>query len=375
MESRDDYYRYIEYLQQQLLDRDWAAAFDSSTWKSWITKNRSRLREMAQQTLGSDGPSLVAHLERSAGLFMPKTRFEMPTTKAIFEPLFESISKVAAGIGLKPIRTVEIVTSTGSTASPDARPTTRDHALFIGLGTASFCNYWAKCITSIILAIPEVVGPKRISSVEEIENVFRKDPTGLILAARLSLYYAVFGTALGFGEVRQPESYLAYRLQLLHAMETFALAHEYAHFVAEERLPEFSGSLDQARSQNLEFFCDELGLTISREHGSVTNNYLSFTGIGALVSYRAIQMCESVRQSLLNSPLKSAPTVRQREHASSHPAPEERILAIKAQIYQKTASDQRDAVGAFVNEYDLILNSVATHVLDVINSAMDQNDV
>lgn len=373
MESRDDYYRYIEYLQQQLLDEDWAAAFDASTWKSWITKNRSRLQEMAQNTLGWDGPSLVAHLEQHVGSFTPTTRFEMPTTKAIFEPLFEDIKKVAASIGLKAIRTVEIVTSTGSTASPAARPTTGDHALFIGLGTSSFCNYWAKCISSIVLVIPEVVGLSRIGSVEEIEAVFRKDPTGLILAARLSLYYAAFGTTLGFGEVRQPKRYLAYRLQLLRAMETFAVAHEYAHFVADERLPEFSGSLDQSRSQQLEFFCDELGLAISREYGSITNNYLSFTGIGALVFFRAIQLCESVQQSLVNSPFKSPNTVRQTADASSHPAPEERILAIKAQMYQKTASDQRDDVEAFVEEYDLILRSVATHVLNVINSALDQN--
>jgi hypothetical protein len=42
-------------------------------------------------------------------------------------------------------------------------------------------------------------------------------------------------------------------------------------------------------------------------------------------------------------------------------------------MYQKTASDQRDDVEAFVEEYDLILRSVATHVLNVINSALDQN--
>lgn len=374
MERKDDYYRYIEYLQRQTLDQDWGPFFDASTWKSWVTNNRSRLQEMAQHTIGPDGPSLVEHLERSVGSFIARTRFEMPATGAIFEPLFEDIKKVAAGIGLKPIRTVEIMTSTASGASPAALPTHGEHVLFIGLGTSSFCNYWAKCVSSLVSAISEVLGFKRISSVEEIDQVFRTDATGLILAARLSLYYAVFGTTIGFGEVRQPKRHLGYRLQLLQAMEIFAVAHEYAHFVAEERLTQYSGALDPAHSQGLELFCDELGLVISRECGNLTNNYLSFTGIGALVFFRAIQLCESVRALVANSALDSASIAERRDDESSHPAPDERILAIKAQMYEKTAADQADQVKEFVEEYDRILGALETHVLAIISSVIDGKD-
>ncbi len=70
---------------------------------------------------------------------------------------------------------------------------------------------------------------------------------------------------IGFGEVQQPDTYSPYRLQLLHAMEVFAVAHEYAHFISEERIQQFTGSLELSQSQQLEFFCDELGLVISRE--------------------------------------------------------------------------------------------------------------
>jgi len=31
-------------------------------------------------------------------------------------------------------------------------------------------------------------------------------------------------------------------------MEVFAVAHEYAHFVSEERIPQFTGSLDPSHS-------------------------------------------------------------------------------------------------------------------------------
>ncbi len=85
--DRDDYYRYIEYLQQQTLDEDWRPAFDSSKWKDWVAKNRERLEKMSEFTVGADGLSLVAHFERSVQGFIPTTAFELPTTKAIFEPI------------------------------------------------------------------------------------------------------------------------------------------------------------------------------------------------------------------------------------------------------------------------------------------------
>jgi hypothetical protein len=109
--TEDDYYRYIEYLQRQTLDEDWSPAFDSSKWKSWIVKNRARLEKMAQCPLGADGPSLVADLERSVHEFKPTTAFEMPTTKAIFEPVLVEVTKAAATIGINPVRSIEIVTS------------------------------------------------------------------------------------------------------------------------------------------------------------------------------------------------------------------------------------------------------------------------
>jgi len=54
--NEDDYYRYIEYLQQQTLDEDWRPAFDSSKWMDWVAKNRERLEKMSQFTVGADGP-------------------------------------------------------------------------------------------------------------------------------------------------------------------------------------------------------------------------------------------------------------------------------------------------------------------------------
>lgn len=365
----DDYYRYIEYLQLQTLDEDWAPAFDSSTWKDWVAKNRERLEKSAEFTAGADGPSLVSDFERTTHGVKPTTRFELPTTKPIFEPILSDVRQTAAKLGIRPVRKIEVATSTDSCASPMSRPTSTDHLLFIGLGTSSFCNYWAKCIAAVNMAIAPAIGFRRVESAKDLDAVFRKDPSGILLAARLCMYYAVFGTTIGFGEVQQPEAYSPYRLQLLHAMEVFAVAHEYAHFVSEERIPQFTGSLDASQSRQLEFFCDELGLVISRECESGRNNYLLFAGIGGLVFFRAIQLCESVRELLVNSALKD---VRKKKISDSHPSPEERIIAIKSQVCTKTASDQQLEVKQFIDEYDTFLVGLTSAVSAAVSSACSQ---
>lgn len=152
-------------------------------------------------------------------------------------------------------------------------------------------------------------------------------------------------------------------------MEVFAVAHEYAHFVSEERIPRFTGSLDPSQSQQLESFCDEPGLVISRECESARNNFLLFAGIGALIFFRAIELCESVRELFVNTGLKG---VRQKKNSDSHPSPEERIIAIKLQACTKTAPDQQLEVKQFVDEYDSILVELASAVAAAVNSACSQ---
>jgi hypothetical protein len=370
MQLTDDDSRYIEYLQTQLLTDDWKEVFDASNWSSWAEENGDRLRKLAAHTFGSTGPSLTEYLERS-GQFTPATRYDLPSSSAIFEPILEEVTKAAGTIGLASARPVRIFTSTDISASPAARPTSADHLLFVGPGTSSFCNYWGKCVSAVTMALAPSIGFRRIEDARDLDPVFRWDPSGLILAVRLSLYYACFGTLLGFGEVEQPPIYVAYRAQLVQAMETFAIAHEYAHFVAEERLSDFSGFLAPAKNQELEFFCDELGLAISRECGDAEGNYLTFAGIGALVTFRVVRLCESVRSSLVASLPQLVKQKSQDGVESSHPTPEQRIEQMKLHLYDNTAEDQRLEVRQFVEEYDRILCRISDLTSNAISRSLD----
>ncbi len=367
MKLTDDDIRYIEYLQGQLLQDDWEPIFDAQKWKSWTADNVDRIRILAEHTLGSNPESLTEYLEFYSS-FEPRTKYEVPATKPIFEPILEEVQKAASEIGIKLTRPVVLFSSTDISATPAARPTSTEHLLFAGPGTYAFCNYWGKSLTAVTMALAPSIGFKRIETQDDLDAAFRMDPRGLILAARLALHYAAFGTLIGFGEVQQPAIYTAYRIQLVDAMETFAIAHEYAHFVAEENLVEFSGALEPARNQALELFCDQLGIAIGRECGNATDNYLKFAGIGALVSFRAIQLCESVRQFLFASIPELMKDKKLGGSSGSHPSPEERIENIKLYLYNHTAPDQRQELEQFVEEYDRILSRISAIVTMAVAS-------
>jgi hypothetical protein len=230
--------------------------------------------------------------------------------------------------------------------------------LFIGLGTSSFCNYWAKAFTALVRTVARARPRERVDSVEELKVIFTNDPDSFLLAARLAVRYAIAGTLLGFGEVRQPADYNSYRLQLLEAMETFVVAHEYSHFVAEERLPQLQG-------WELEFFCDELALQISRQCAS-QDDWLAFTGIGPLIFFRSMQLCQIVRDRMPKLEMPLPVPAKDSEMGSTHPLLEDRISAIKLTLISNTAADQRASVELFIEEYDLIASGLIKLVTDTI---------
>jgi hypothetical protein len=148
----DDLYRYIESLQRQLQTPGWEEFHSLSRMKTWFAENSIKFDgELEPQY--SDIGSPAAHLEKLLSEFEPRTRFDSPLTQATFGPLLAGITLAAERIGIKVSRTVHLATSTDVSASPAARPTEGPHYLFIGLGTSSFCNYWAKAFTAVIRAL------------------------------------------------------------------------------------------------------------------------------------------------------------------------------------------------------------------------------
>lgn len=302
--------------------------------------------------------------------FEPATRFDLPTTRLIFQPILDDVRTAADNLGIDPVRDVQLVTSTDITTSPAAMPTTGEHLLFIGLGTSSFCNYWSKVVTSVVTAIPFAHGLQKVAGTDDVRKILRFDPSGVALAGRLALHNAVYGTALGFGEVHVPN--LPYRVQLLHAMETFAVAHEYSHFVAEEQSRTSGSALEADENRELELFCDALAIEICRDCADRGENFLGFAGIGAFVLLWAVELCQSVRTVLLGAAFPISGSTRHEPEESTHPAPPARIAAIKTRTTESTADDQKQWVQNFFEEYARILETVGTTVVNAVRAAASQ---
>jgi hypothetical protein len=356
----DDLVAYVEFCQRQLLTPGAEDVFNAALATRALKSKADRVRGMSQEQTGdSDAFECLLAMHEN---FRPETQYEVPQTSAIFEPLFSEIRETAERCGIRPLRDVRIATSTEMSATPYARPSPNgEHLLFIGLGTSTFCNYWAKAYTALLHVLANSNPGGRCTGRKTLEDAFRKDPRPLSLMQKLAFYYAAHGSLIGFGEVRQPADHLGYRLQLLQAMELFVVAHEFSHFVVEERLPAWRGSLEAQEIHASELFCDELGFTLSRQARSASESFDAFTATGALVFLRAMELCLAVREFVTGRVGESG----------AHPDICTRVELLRHLVRTRTAPDQIDIAVAFFDEYDLIATSLRDLLLALMSGTQD----
>lgn len=367
--ENNDLHRYIEFLQRQLLTPGWEAFFDPHVMQAWLAKNAGAPNATFQQYGGATSP--VAHLEELVHKFQPTTAFDSPETQAIFAPILEKVKRAAEEINLRVHRPIQIVTSTNISPSPAVRPAGGPHFLFIGLGTSSFCNYWAKAFTAIVKVLEKRNPTRRFASAEEVESALRSDPSGVVFAAKLALAYGIYGSLIGFGQVNEPLEHWPYRAQLLDSMEVFVVGHEFAHLIADEQVPEFQGILDVKASRKLEYFCDQLAIQISKRYANHEDNFLSFAGLGAILLFRAMELSEYAleRISSIHGRSGLGNTLRYAEsQPSGYPSLTARIDRMKSLAVALTADDQRQGVADFIEEYDLIASYLVCTLKELLGT-------
>ncbi len=371
---KDDSTRYTAMLQESLLADGWENIFNHETFVRSSKLRRDRLEVLSAQNFGEASSDFVSEYLKFIEEFEPKTCYELPSTEGIFAALFNEVREAAQETGLAPIRSVELVTSTSINLTPFARPTSGVHQLFIGLGTALFCSYWAKVYSFMVIAISKTDSTlKKLNTPEELRRVISNYPNGLILACRLCLYYSMTGTLLGFGEVVQGKEYFAFRMTLLEAMEVFVLSHECAHFVAEERQLTFVDENGCESQIGLEYFCDLSGMQTSRQWATKHQNWLAFTGAGALVFLHSFALCRKSAEKLAELGLPVDTTLLRREE-DTHPELFDRINTLIKMIIDRTCAEEKDATESFLREYDLICTTMNSSVLEVLTESLSKAD-
>ena len=143
------------------------------------------------------------------------------------------------------------------------------------------------------------------------------------------------------------------RSWILDAIETFAIAHEYGHFVAghsDEPLNAESRLEDFVPRIAMELEADLLGQHLSILIGSKTQNPLLNNNIGAIV---LIHIGEYIRQarSILNSG-KSAP------ESDTHPAPDQRIRALQIGSAEDFCEQIPESVKVHQDHWNTFMNNI-----------------
>lgn len=361
MTDSSELFRYIEYLQKTLLSPEVEDAFNHEKHIEWFRSERGRKWFKESWYAGQYGGRLIGEYEEKFSTFVPETKYETLHTREIFEPILEEVKDLSARSGDGLSFDLSLATSTSSSPGAFARPSSEHHLLFIGPGTYSFCNYWAKAYTYIVTAISGGAGRQRMEQ-DYVAACISANPNIIELPTKLAFYQAVKGTLLGFGEVPEPRERFLYRVQLLKAMEVFVVGHEYGHFLAEEREPTFQGQLDQARGLELEDFCDRYGASICHRLGAEHQNWLAYTGAGPILLFRGMRLGQIAAEALSGEECKMS---------DDHPPIQDRIQALRHQVIIGTPSDQQQEVKEFLDEFDVICDAVEASVQEICQRTVE----
>ena len=343
-QSDDD--RYVQHLQEQLMAHDgWGPMLDALR------------REPAPTPPDHTRSSELEDMTRRWNEFKPTTVHDLPSTHAIFQPILNDITLAASELGIPAVAEIRLVTATDMAAGPTARPAAGLHYLFAGPGTSSFCNYWAKVIAWHIDALRRAIGTRPMVNRIDTRAALELDSGSLRTALGLAIDYAKHGSTVGHGVVEIPQPANGLRLELLTSMETFVLAHEYSHFVAEEHGLGVTG-------HELELFCDQLGLQIARNAPSQRDNWSNFAGAGAVLFFAAAGFCSRLEALWLGDPITGD---------SSHPSLAERVNAVATNAIGQTDPDQRQAVETYLIEFLRILDDFFAEGLEIAQAAWEQS--
>lgn len=344
--------RFVEYLQRSLLKDGTEAIFNNELHQENATKGLPYLRQLA-----ADDEVIDQYVRRVLD-FQPETAYETVHSHHIFRPILDEALTTAREAGFTLKKPVTISDSTLLEVSPLSRPSQDVHIILAGRGTYAFCNYWAKALTLFIHGAEPVIG-RGVWTPADIAEAFRQQPVLLLAPLRLAVYQALTGSLIGFGRLASPNEQLAFRMELVNAMETFVIAHELAHCIADEADEKYRGCLQPDDAFALELLCDKIGLLIARNVGTRKDNWSSFSGVGALLFFRFTQIGEIIRGMLQ---VNEQPY----NQSETHPDTTTRIGYVRERIVSGTAPENTEAAVSYFDQLDNICSVMFRFILRAV---------
>jgi hypothetical protein len=356
--------RYIEYLQRQCMNPDYADGFDSAKVTEWIKSNPPALQRLYDRHLGGDAAAIDKYVREATG-YTPTFAHDTFHSTAVFTQVLLKVQAACSTPNVSPRNSVVLSSSTEIGLTPLARPSSSgDHVLFVGPGKMAFCDYWAKAYAAMLKRFSLQCHPVTLDRAD-LFSLAKLFPEPLLLIGRLLLHYAFCGTFINFGEVTVPDENIALRMELLQSMEIFAIGHEVGHFVWEERRPNQSSSPDAEESHATEYFCDQYGQAVSRWHGVAENNWSCFVTSGAILYLHSGSLSQRLFSKYRGDSGDDA-------ESESHPRTCDRINRAVENAVACVAADQAEVVRNYLNEIVAVVRFVENEVFPIVAGAIDQ---
>lgn len=267
-----------------------------SEQKQWFQLNQSRLAVEYAAAASSRG-EVVSTLENPFLTHLDQTKYDSVFTHQIFTPILAKALEASTKLGYPIQRPVVLANSPSIEPTPAVVPSTDRHMLFVGQGTYSFCNYWAKVFSAAIYRAGTV--SMQDCSETSIINAIRNDPV-MVKAVKLIFRYMCFGSLVGFGEFKQDQHLENFRILLVTSMETFVIGHELGHFFLHEKHSDLNGIPPNHTPHEVELLCDAIGYAICSAVGDAEENDVSRHLIGPLLLLYALKLSEDANCILLN---------------------------------------------------------------------------
>lgn len=291
----------------------------------WFESDGGILSELAASTLGeANYPGIVENLKTTVAATELVSPYDEPLTRTILKSLCEEIEGACHELGI-PLRSGIAYGSNASMETEAARyPVffTEASVITFSIGFISFCSHASKLIAR---SLPHKPAAKGFHVFFDVESVFEHINANEDLKRQWTELIGAY--ALGSGPTIVPSLPISggpalTRIQLLAAMERFAIAHEYAHHIADHGKRDTASAQEDKVGKSKEYEADFFAIRICRylEAKGQARNFHLASGTAATLLLKCLECVRRARQILIQGDDVIA--------SENHPETSARILAL-----------------------------------------------
>ncbi len=292
--------------------------------QKWFESDFGILSELAAKTLGdANYEGIVESLKKEVAATELASPHDEPLTRTILKNLCEEVEAACHEQGI-PLRSGVAFGSTASMATEAARyPVffTEASVITFSLGFLSFCSHASKLIA---MSLPHKPAGTSFRIYFDIDSVFAHINANKDLKRQWMELIGAY--AYGSGPTIVPSQGISgapalTRIQLLASMERFAIAHEYAHHVADHGKRERASAEGDELGKLEEYEADFFAIRICRylESKETARNFHLASGTGGVLLLKCLECVRRARHILVHGVDMTA--------SHSHPETSARILA------------------------------------------------